>query len=122
MNTDTRRLRQRLAERARRREEMIKGEIERLTQALIQMGAERIILFGSRARGEARRWSDADMLAVLPSDLPFVERMAEIYRQLVPCGVDLLIYTPEEFTSGSLFIRRALQEGKVLYGKEVQPA
>lgn len=32
--------------------------------------AERIWLFGSRARGEAQQWSDWDVFAVVPDDVP----------------------------------------------------
>jgi hypothetical protein len=57
------------------------------------------------------------MLVVMPSDLPFVERLAELYRVLQPFGVDLLPYTPEEFKAGNPVIRSALAEGRVLYEK-----
>jgi predicted nucleotidyltransferase len=107
----------RLRERLRKRSSQIEGEITRLTDELKRMGAERVILFGSRARGEQSALSDADMLVVMPSDLPFVERLAELYRVLHPFEVDLFAYTPEEFEAGNAVIRSALAEGKVLYDK-----
>jgi len=59
---------------------------------------ERLILFGSRARGEAQPNSDYDVLVVVESEIPFVERQG---RALLALGrrsfpVDLLVYTPVE--------------------------
>lgn len=110
--------RARLKQRAKQRSAAIEREIARLTEELKHMGALRVILFGSRARGEQTDWSDADLLVVMPSDLPFVERLAELYRVLCPFEVDILAYTPEEFEEGNPVIRSALAEGKVLYEKE----
>ena len=109
--------RAKLKQRAKERSEELEREIVRLTEELKRMGAERIILFGSRARGEQADWSDADLLVVMPSDLPFVERIAELYRVLHPFATDILAYTPEEFEAGNPVIRTALAEGKVLYEK-----
>lgn len=36
-----------------------------------------IYLFGSRARGDAREWSDWDLMLVVPDDAPRERRMAE---------------------------------------------
>ncbi len=44
---------------------------------------EAIYLFGSRARGDAREWSDWDLMLVVPDDAPRERRMAEAaYAQL----------------------------------------
>ncbi|WP_305043745.1 nucleotidyltransferase domain-containing protein [Geoalkalibacter sp.] len=57
-------------------------------------------LIGSCARGDAKPWSDIDLILVRETDLPFVER-----PRLFPCldemgvPVDLLVYTPEEFSA-----------------------
>lgn len=42
-----------------------------------------IYLFGSRARGDAREWSDWDLMLVVPDDAPRETQMAEVaYGQL----------------------------------------
>lgn len=42
-----------------------------------------IYLFGSRARGDAREWSDWDLMLVVPDDAPRERQMAEAaYGQL----------------------------------------
>lgn len=59
---------------------------------------ERIILFGSRARGAADEYSDYDVVVVKRTDRPFLERMQDMVPYLVQIGgpVQILVYTPEE--------------------------
>jgi predicted nucleotidyltransferase len=91
-------------------------------EQLKALGADLIILFGSAARGEATGFSDVDLLVRMPSDLPFVERLAQIYRRLRRnSDCDIFAYTPEEFERGNPLIRRALAEGKVLYDSNKRP-
>jgi predicted nucleotidyltransferase len=82
---------------------------------------KRIILFGSRARGEAAADSDYDLLVI--EDKP-VERFAEMVRLnrlLRPVGlpIDLLVVSEEKFqywrdTPGNVYYEAA-SEGRVLY-------
>jgi predicted nucleotidyltransferase len=82
-----------------------------------------VVLFGSRARGEAKRDSDIDLLVVMPANsVPDTHRVAaEILRVLkdVPVPKDVVVTTPEEIERrGDLVgdvLRPALREGKVLY-------
>ena len=84
-----------LARRGREREALLLKELERIVRELREMGAQRIILFGSRARGEGGVWSDADLMVVMPSTEAFVERIVNIYRRLRPqAEMDILVYTP----------------------------
>ena len=81
----------------------------------------RIILFGSRARGEAGPWSDVDLLVVLPEVTHKRKAMVEILRALsdLPVAKDVIVTTPEEILQrGNLVgsvLRSALRDGKVLY-------
>ncbi|MFH0963181.1 MAG: nucleotidyltransferase domain-containing protein [Planctomycetota bacterium] len=95
------------------------GEItERIRRAV---KPDRLILFGSRARGDATSGSDYDLLIIAPSDLPRWRRAVALYRLLAGLGVpkDILWWTPEEVEEWrgvrSHFINTALREGKVLY-------
>jgi predicted nucleotidyltransferase len=90
-------------------------ELRRLTSRLVEIGAERILLFGSIAKGDATPHSDVDLLAVIPTDLPFVQRMEHFYRLLQPRNADVLIYTPEEFDQGLGMTKTVLAEGTTLY-------
>jgi predicted nucleotidyltransferase len=85
---------------------------------------EKVILFGSRARGEARPDSDFDLLVIKQSDEPCCRRDASLYLALAGLNVvvDVMVYTPEEVTEWSAvpqaFITTAVREGKVLYERE----
>lgn len=84
---------------------------------------DRIILFGSRARGDARPDSDVDLLIVKDSDQPAHRRTIPAYRALTGLGVpkDIIWRTPaevEEWSAVANYVTtRALREGKVLYEK-----
>ena len=77
---------------------------------------ERVLLFGSLARGEAVPGSDADLLLILSSaGQPFLERIPRYLPTGLPLGVDVFPYTGDEIermrAAGNPFIVRALQEG-----------
>lgn len=116
-------LREILRQRRASREKILKRELKRLTQALIEHGAEKIILFGSASRGEFGLTSDLDLIVVMPSKKPFLERSRDMYLRLRPLAADILFYTPEEFsrlTQTSSFLKNATKTGKVIYEKTVQ--
>lgn len=92
------------------------------TQIIEKYGPEKIILFGSAARGEFRPDSDIDLL-IIKKDTPYYgeDRIRELSRLIdrdVP--LDLLVYRPEEFEKrlnmGDPFLKAILKEGKVLHG------
>ncbi len=82
---------------------------------------EKIILFGSRARGEATPESDVDMLVIAETGVPRYKRAIPIYRLLgdFRTGIDILVYTPEEIKEWSsvpeALVTRAHREGEILY-------
>lgn len=96
---------------------------EIVQQILATGNPQKIILFGSRARGEARSDSDYDLLTIEPSDLPRYKRAARYRRALTGIGLakDILVWTPEEVADWcnvpNAFITTALREGVVLYEK-----
>ncbi len=96
------------------------AEVERMSRALVDLGAERVILIGSLAQGRADELTDVDLVAVIDTPLPFVERSAWVYGALVPIvDADIIVYTPEEFDrmSDRAFLKHALAKGVVLYEK-----
>lgn len=81
----------------------------------------RIILFGSRARGEARPGSDYDILIIQESEEPRYRRAIPLYSALadVPAEVEVCVYTPHEVWEWSAvpqaFVTTAVREGRLLY-------
>ena len=79
-----------------------------------------MVLFGSRARGDARRDSDIDLIVVSDAfrrknaiDRAYMMRL----EWDLEYAVDFLCYTSEEFRAYSEapgFVRQALREGKVI--------
>ncbi len=72
-------------------------QLNTLLQTLQSYQPQRIILFGSVARGEADAESDLDVLVIKETPEPFMKRL-EIMAKLCPLGVhaDILVYTPDE--------------------------
>jgi len=85
---------------------------------------EKIILFGSQARGEARPASDVDLLVILSGRVDRRQAAVEIRRALsgFPVAKDILVATPDEIRRrGNLVgtvLNSALREGKVLYERD----
>lgn len=82
---------------------------------------EKIVLFGSRAREDAKADSDIDLLVIECSDLPRYKRAAR-YRKAVAglfVAKDIIVWSPEEIEEWksvpNAFITTILREGKVLY-------
>jgi Predicted nucleotidyltransferases len=82
---------------------------------------EKIILFGSTARGDRKPDSDVDLLIIKSGSYNPRTVAAEIYRKLYGIGqaIDLIIVTPEQVkdlgNSPYFVLYPALLEGKVLY-------
>jgi predicted nucleotidyltransferase len=92
------------------------------TQIIEKYKPEKIILFGSAARGDEGPDSDADFL-VIKKKTPLygaerARRLSRMIKRGIP--VDFLVYRPEEFEKrlemGDPFLKAILKEGKVLYG------
>ena len=85
---------------------------------------DKIILFGSYARGESTEQSDVDLLIIAESIEPPPKRSVPIYRLLrkyhVP--VDVMVRTPDEMKKyESLpfsFLQTACREGVTLYERK----
>jgi predicted nucleotidyltransferase len=82
---------------------------------------EKVVLFGSQARGDARPNSDFDVLVIKRSDEPRYRRSAPLYVALadLPVEVEVMVYTPEEVEEWSevpqAFITTAVREGTTIY-------
>lgn len=104
----------------------IKSFLKEITSKIVcAVSPQKIVLFGSYARGEENTESDLDLLII--QDKPFVpedsrlKEMGMLWRLLADTKIpkDILIYTPDEVarwkSSLNHIIPTALREGIVLY-------
>lgn len=101
----------------------VEKEIQNITQQLIKKyKPEKIILFGSAAKGKFGPDSDLDFL-IIKEQVPAngIERRWEV-RKIIKKGTpaDFLVYRQEELDTclrlEDPFITTILEEGQILYG------
>lgn len=98
-------------------QEMVRRLVERFQP-------EKIILFGSHARGTPHRDSDVDLLVI--ANIPGSKRDARVKMRLALSGIgvakDIVLATPDEIRrygdAIGTILRPALREGKVLYERK----
>ena len=98
--------------------------VHRMAKTLAtQYHPERVILFGSRAEGTARRDSDIDLLIIKATAQPFYQRLAHV-RRLVSnerrgYAFEPIVLTPAEvrkrLAMGDQFLQQIIDRGHVLY-------
>ena len=99
---------------------MIRRMVDRIVE---RFHPEKVILFGSHARGEAGPDSDVDLLVVMPVKGSIRRKRIEVRVALhdVPVSKDVLVSTPEEFERCKDLVgtmeMTAAREGKVLYAR-----
>jgi predicted nucleotidyltransferase len=96
--------------------------IDRMVKRIVKkFHPERIILFGSHARGDTGPDSDIDLLVVMKSDGSVRDQRLAILGALhdIPIPVDVIVSTPEDFAWRKDIVGTiewpATREGKVLY-------
>jgi predicted nucleotidyltransferase len=98
--------------------DVLPAAAQRIAEAL---QPQKIILFGSYAYGTPTPDSDVDLLVIMETTAPHVERYLAVCRLLRPrpFPVDILVRTPAEIEcavqSGDFFIKEILSRGRVLY-------
>ena len=82
---------------------------------------ERIVLFGSHARGDAREDSDLDLMVLFREVDDPRERAAELYGSLIDCDLptDIVVSTTARFERYKNVVNTvywpAAREGRVVY-------
>lgn len=99
-------------------------KLKAVTQKIVEkFQPEKVILFGSRATGEAQAGSDVDLLIIKDTDQSTREIAKEIDGAIFPrpFPIDLIVYTPQQFKQaqeeGDFFILEVLNKGKVVYAR-----
>ena len=97
-------------------------DIQRMVDTIVErFDPERVILFGSYARGDATPDSDVDLLVVKDTDHDLLDLAADIATAVwrVPVAKDILVRTPAQVgrsrRSGWTVTREAMQSGRVLF-------
>ena len=101
---------------------MTEAEIEAIARTIArEFDPVKVILFGSRARGEARPESDVDLLVVLDETANKRADAIAIQRSVrqFPWAKDIVVTTPQEIRRrghlAGTVLRPALREGRTLY-------
>lgn len=108
----------------RRPRKNLEMDIQRMVDRIVRrFHPERVILFGSHARGQGGPDSDVDLLVVMPVSGSKRQKAVEIGVALRDIRVpkDIIVTTPEEFEWRKEVVgtieRPAAREGRVLYAR-----
>ena len=104
----------------------MKKKIRQLIESLLPYQPQRILLFGSWARGEEDELSDLDVVVIKETTSPFLDRLRQA-GSLLPAdlgGVDILVYTPDEFammqSQGNAFAEMIAEEALLVYDRQAE--
>jgi predicted nucleotidyltransferase len=96
--------------------------IDQIRERLVaELNPIRIVLFGSRARGDYGPDSDVDLFIVMDSGKTFYERSAHVSSLFRPrdWSLDAFVFTPQEVQADSgrngTLVEIVEREGKVIY-------
>ncbi len=103
-----------------------KNQVRKIINEFVQalepdIKVERVILYGSYARGKAEDWSDIDVAIVSPTfaKMSQVKVIEEVSRRTIHCDSRLspFAYTPSQFDNAPpyLFASEIRRTGKVIY-------
>ncbi|MBL8874553.1 MAG: nucleotidyltransferase domain-containing protein [Phycisphaerae bacterium] len=81
-----------------------------------------IVLFGSRARGDARADSDVDLLVIMDFEGSPIRKAVELLQGIeTPFALDLVVRAPGDvrrrYEQGDPIIRDAIDRGRTLFGR-----
>jgi predicted nucleotidyltransferase len=100
----------------------IEETIETAARLLVEAAhPEKIILFGSYARGDFTKDSDLDLLVILPGSVNQAEEMVRLRLALrdIPMPIDVIVYSRDEVERRrhlrGTMLYHALREGRVLH-------
>jgi predicted nucleotidyltransferase len=102
--------------------EQFDEEIQNIVEQLIHLyRPEKVILFGSLAKGKINQGTDIDLF-IIKSEVPElgVDRIRQLDAMInYKLATDFIVYKPEEVEQrlklGDPFVKSIFEEGKVLY-------
>ncbi len=103
------------------REIELRSSLDAIRNQIKDMGALKIILFGSLVRGEIDIDSDLDLLVIMPSTKSGKEWTKLIYESVErKIATDIIVYNHKEFEDDlhiNRFLKNLLRSGEVIYEK-----
>ena len=113
------------------REIKIKEKLKRIIDDLKSYDPEKIILFGSYARGNAKKDSDIDLLIIKKTKKSKSQRTDEVFdliynkkdfgKEIFDTPIEPHIYNPKEMKErlslGDFYLKEILAQGKIIYEK-----
>jgi len=98
------------------------SKIDNVLKLLKKYEPEKVILFGSHARGSSDPFSDVDLVIIKKTKRLFLDRIKDVLGIIKPnFAIDIFVYTPKEFqnmlASRNSFLAHVINEGKVVYEK-----
>lgn len=99
----------------------VERELDRIVNRLRSLDPERIVLYGSFARGDFHEGSDIDLIVILNTEERFIDRIGRALQVVGVEDFDIepLVYTPAEYEDmrqrRTALIQSVEREGKVLY-------
>ncbi len=107
------------------RAETLRAELARFVDIVAaDPHTRQIVVFGSMVNATFDEWSDLDLVVVMETDLPFLERVRRLQRRVrSQVAMDLLVYTPEEWAEIAKtrpFVRdEIVAKGRTVYERSV---
>lgn len=98
-------------------------EIQEFCDRLVkEFNPDKVILFGSYARGEQREWSDVDIMVVMPFEGRYFKKLTEVRSRTRPAfDLDLKLAAMSDLTARykefDPIARDVLDHGKILYDR-----
>ncbi len=98
-------------------------DLTRLVATVVELAApEKVVLFGSRATGRARKDSDVDLLVIANTEGNSKQAAVRIRSALSwTSGLDLIVRSPrqlaERLRMGDPFFAEIMRTGRVMYEK-----
>ena len=109
--------------RKREREKKLQASLDSIVGQLRNIGALKIILFGSVAEGNIDVYSDLDLLVIMPSTMSGKEWMKLVYGAVErEIASDIIVYNLKEFKEKlpiSSFLQMIVNSGRVVYEKSI---
>ena len=110
---------QEIIKRKNERKKKLENALESIKLQLINLGAKKIILFGSLNKDDIDIYSDLDLLVIMPSIKTGKEWMDFIYDKFERhIASDIIVYNEQEYKenlSNNSFIIEIVNTGKIIY-------